>query len=130
MIQNILYLSFDEVLRIHDSIISQFGGLSGLRDDGTYLRSALARPQQHYHYTKCSIPILASVYIDAIACGHVFNDGNKRTSVKCSEIFLIRNGYFLVCDNFTFEKLVLDRANNQIDFDYLSQIIDSFSIPI
>lgn len=130
MNQSIIYLSFDEILNIHDSIIFQFGGLSGLRDDGTYLRSALARPQQHYHYTKCTVPVLAAVYIDAIACGHVFNDGNKRTSVKCSELFLIRNGYLLLCDNFTFEKLVLDRASNQIDFDYFSQIIDTFSITL
>lgn len=125
---NIRFLSIPEIVLIHDSIIDKFGGLSGVRDQGL-LESVLQRPYNHFLYNdESSIPYLSSVYLHSIAFGHVFNDGNKRTSVKISEIFLIRNGYFLTASNFELEQLVLQLASNQIDFDFLAQMIDSFSI--
>jgi death-on-curing protein len=126
---DIKFLSVQEITLIHDSIISKLGGLSGVRDYGL-LESAIQRPRNHFMYKdELSIPYLSSVYLHAIVCGHVFNDGNKRTSLKISEIFLIRNGYFLTASNFELEQLVLQLADNQIDFDFLSQMIDVFSVP-
>lgn len=35
---------------------------------------------------------LAAMYSIAIARGHVFTDGNKRASMNCAVLFLLRNG--------------------------------------
>jgi death-on-curing protein len=40
----IYYLSFDEVVEIHDDMIRNYGGSFGIRDKGL-IESALARPQ-------------------------------------------------------------------------------------
>jgi death-on-curing protein len=118
-----------DVIKIHDSIIDKYGGLHGLKGDIHSLESALDRPKQHLYYCQSTIPILAAVYVHGIVSGHVFNDGNKRTSIKIAEIFLIRNGYYLLIDNFRLEQLVLSLASNQIDLEFLSEQFSIFSEP-
>ncbi len=48
-------------LEIHVSLINKFGGADGIRDD-SLLESALARPQQLFHYQSTSILKLAANY--------------------------------------------------------------------
>ena len=60
----------------------------GLRDDGL-LKSALARPQQHYAYGESpNIVDLAAVYTSGIVRNHPFVDGNKRTGFVVGILFL------------------------------------------
>ena len=42
------FLTMEEVIAIHDDLISEFGGAMGLRDLGA-LESALIRPQMGYY---------------------------------------------------------------------------------
>lgn len=81
----------EAVLTLHDALLAEFGGPSGIRDEAL-LDSALARPQQIFHYEKPDLFILATAYIYGILKNHPFIDGNKRTAFMVGFVFLARNG--------------------------------------
>jgi death-on-curing protein len=85
------WLTRDECLALHDMMLSQHGGIAGVRDENM-LESALARPQQIFHYGKPNITELAAAYAAGIIKNHPFLDGNKRTGFMLGAGFLERNG--------------------------------------
>ena len=85
----------DVVVAIQQMLLSEHGGLSGIRDE-TLLDSALSRPQNLFAYKKSvSIFDLAASYSYGLALNHPFIDGNKRVALTVSAIFLEINGYSL-----------------------------------
>jgi death-on-curing protein len=74
------WLTRSECLLLHDMMLDQYGGCSGIRDAGL-LESALARPQQLHHYGKPTMPEMAAAYTAGIVKNHPFLDGNKRIRV-------------------------------------------------
>jgi death-on-curing protein len=66
-----------------------------LREQGTPLDAALARPRNKFAYEPDSdLADLAAAYTFAIAkTSHPFMDGNKRTAFVVAVMFLILNGY-------------------------------------
>jgi len=86
------WLTRDECLAVHDMMLSHYGGIVGIRDENL-LGSALARPQQLFHYGKPTIPELAAAYATGIVKNHPFLDGNKRTGFMMGAGFLELNGY-------------------------------------
>jgi death-on-curing protein len=86
------WLTRSECLLLHDMMLDQYGGCSGIRDEGL-LESALARPQQLHHYGKPTMPEMAAAYTAGIVKNHPFLDGNKRTGFMMGAGFLERNGY-------------------------------------
>ena len=86
------WLTIRAVKVIHDRVLEEFGGLSGVRDEGL-LESALARPQNLFHYgEKVSLFQLAASYCYGIVRNHPFIDGNKRTGFVVARVFLRLNG--------------------------------------
>jgi death-on-curing protein len=77
----------------HQRQLAEHGGISGIRDDNM-LVSALAKPQQLWHYGSPPPDIcqLAASYAYRLAMNHPFLDGNKRTAAIACETFLILNG--------------------------------------
>lgn len=93
MLQEPNWLPSTVVLAIHQMQIARFGGATGIRDRGL-LESALARPQQLFHYgDRPTIPQLAAAYAFGIARNHPFVDGNKRTAFVAAAVFLEDNGW-------------------------------------
>lgn len=88
------WLSSEIVSAIHDELIAEHGGRPGLRDRGL-LASALGRPQQLTAYGKPSVFDLAAAYAHVLAKNHPFVDGNKRTTLMASYVFLRLNGHRL-----------------------------------
>lgn len=86
------------VLAIHDEQIAEHGGQAGIRDSGL-LDSALARPVNASAYGAADVPALAAAYAFGIARNHPFLDGNKRTALVVSELFLDLNGWRLEADD-------------------------------
>lgn len=86
------WLTREECLALHDMMLSHYGGIVGVRDE-TMLESALARPQQLFHYTKPKITEMAAAYAAGIVKNHPFLDGNKRTGFMMGAGFLERNGF-------------------------------------
>jgi len=79
------------VLALHDLLIVEHGGLSGLRDEGL-LDSALARPKNLWAYGSPDLFVLGARYASAIVRDHPFLDGNKRTAFAAACVFLVDNG--------------------------------------
>jgi death-on-curing protein len=86
------WLTRSECLLLHDMMLDQYGGCSGIRDAGL-LESALARPQQLHYYGNPAMPEMAAAYTAGIVKNHPFLDGNKRTGFMMGAGFLERNGY-------------------------------------
>ena len=81
------------VMAIHRMQIDRFGGAEGIRDQGL-LESALARPQQLFHYgNDVGIPRLAAAYAFGVARNHPLLDGNKRTAFMVAAVFMEDNGW-------------------------------------
>lgn len=87
-----------DVIRLHDSIVGQFGGMGGIQD-AKLLSSALEQP-----FTGLSdgteffetIEKKAGVLLQSLIKFHPFIDGNKRTGVAITQIYLLESGYH--CD--------------------------------
>ncbi len=87
--------TLEEVIAIHDALISETGGASGLRDMGA-LESALFRPQMGYYN---GLIEEAAAMMESLAMNHPFVDGNKRVALGATDAFLRLNGSFIDCDS-------------------------------
>ncbi|MEI8042865.1 MAG: type II toxin-antitoxin system death-on-curing family toxin [Verrucomicrobiota bacterium] len=85
------WLLQETVLALHERLLAEFGGLSGIRDAGL-LDSALARPQQLFAYGRPSMSDLAAAYAFGLVRNHPFLDGNKRIGFAAAVLFLELNG--------------------------------------
>lgn len=80
-----------ECLALHDLMLSQYGGIAGVRDENL-LESALAKPRQLFTYGKPSMAAMAAAYAIGVARKHPFLDGNLHTGFMLGAGFLERNG--------------------------------------
>jgi death-on-curing protein len=79
------------VLILHEQSLAQFGGSSGMRDEGL-LESALERPRHLLAYGKPKLFDLAASYAFGLIKNHPFIDGNKRAGFVVAVTFLELNG--------------------------------------
>lgn len=78
---------------IHDEQLREHGGLPGVRDENV-LESALARPQQKWHYSdRTDVRMLAAAYAFGLVQNHPYRDGNKRIGFLAMVTFLGLNGH-------------------------------------
>jgi death-on-curing protein len=89
-----LWITDLEAVALNHRLTTLFGGLGGGPRDENLLRAALARPinKWHYEHPRPDLFDLAAAYAFAIARGHVFLDGNKRTAHAVAAVFLVNNG--------------------------------------
>lgn len=96
MKNKIVFLTTTQVLFIHDRAVKRFGGSHGVRDLGL-VESAVARPQATFggKYLYHSMFDKAAALLQSLLKNHPFVDGNKRTALASSALFLWKNGYKL-----------------------------------
>lgn len=116
------WVSYDDVLILHDKQIQRYGGSPGLRDEGA-LRAALARPQNLKAYGQPDLADLAAAYAHGIAKGHAFIDGNKRTSLQATNLFLFKNGVILTTPPVEVASMWLSLADSSLSQDGLADYI-------
>lgn len=89
----VTFLSQQEVLRIHATLIDLYGGAHGVRD-ADLLASALAQPEATYEglYLHSEVVEQAAAYGFHLAQNHPFLDGNKRIALAALLVFLEING--------------------------------------
>ena len=87
--------TIEEVIAMHNALISAFGGSLGILDEGA-LASALMRPQLGYYD---GLIQEAAALMESLANNHAFVDGNKRVAFFVTDTFLRMNGHFINCDN-------------------------------
>lgn len=108
-----LWLNREDCLGIHEMMLSQHGGLSGVRDEGLLL-SAIAKPQNHFAYGSESLPVMAASYAAGIVLNHPFLDGNKRTGFMTAATFLDLNGLELIATEEAAVQRTVGLASGQI----------------
>lgn len=82
------------VLIIHRKSIERFGGIHGLRDEGT-LESAVNAAENRFYYETEEVAKLAATYAYHLSQAHAFLDGNKRIAAAVAGVFLEINGFLL-----------------------------------
>lgn len=123
-----IWITSEIMLAIQASLIARFGGLAGLRDEGL-LESALAKPQQLFHYENPSFPEMAACYAYGIVKTHPFLDGNKRAGFMAAYTFLAANGLQLIApeEEAVFRTLAL--AAGEIAAAEYAEWLASSSVP-
>jgi death-on-curing protein len=87
-----VWLLKETVLALHERLLAEFGGSSGLRDEGL-LESALARPENLFAYGRPTVFDLAASCAFGLVNNHPFVDGNKRIGFAAATVFLEINGW-------------------------------------
>ena len=117
-------LSKQQVLYLHEELIRETGGISGLRDEGL-LESALAAPFQTFD----GQPLYPSLQQKAVrlCCGlvkdHPFLDGNKRIGAHAMLVFLALNGIELDYTQEELAEMTLKVAAGALSFEDMVQWI-------
>lgn len=85
--------------RFHDVMIANYGGLPGMPDTGR-MSAILSRIDNAIYYDGVTDHFdIAALYLVAIARGHIFNDGNKRTALAVTLFYLARNNLIVRNDD-------------------------------
>ena len=120
----IYYFDLNHAISTHDIIIAESGGLPGTKDEGR-LESVLDHLKNDIYYPNFERKLSRLVF--ALIKFHMFNDGNKRSSISLGAFFLNINGYIDRSDVFIdeMENIVLWVAQGLIEEDFLTDIISS-----
>ena len=119
-----IFLTLEMVIGIHATIILKKGGLSGIRDVGLLI-SAVEMPKAKIgglflHY---SIYDKAAAYLYHITCNDAFLDGNKRTALVSTLVFLEMNKVNVDINQSLLEALMVKTAQGRIKKSQISAFL-------
>lgn len=112
------YLTAEQVLFIHSRLIDETGGSHGIRDTGLLL-SAVERPKSGFGDRELYPDIFfkSAALMESLIKNHPFIDGNKRTAITSSAIFLQVNGHNLKASQEELEKFTLKMAVEKVSIE-------------
>lgn len=124
----LIFLSVEEVVRIHEEVINSFGGTEGIRDMGL-IQSAVSRPQSTFggEYLYTTVFLMSAALVESFILNHSFFDGNKRTAIASTDFFLHKNKFRLTLPFDESIKLILDINNHYISFEEISNWLKKHS---
>ncbi len=102
------FLSKESVLAIHNAQLLEHGGGTGVREQNL-LDSALAQPMAEFggEFLHKDVFEMAAAYLYHIVMNHPFLDGNKRTGLASSLVFLDVSGYEIADEGTALADMVL-----------------------
>jgi death on curing protein len=114
--EDCFHLTIEIVREIHDEAVKIFGGLHGIRDEAL-LASAVFAPQSSFGGKSPYVDLvdIAAAYLFYLCRNHPLLDGNKRTTMAATIVFLRLNGFDPAADGDDWDQLVLDVASGKID---------------
>jgi death-on-curing protein len=116
-----LFLTNQQIEKIHEKSLAEFGGAAGVRDQGL-IESALASAQNAYFYGYGDIFDIAAAYAFHLAEAQAFFDGNKRTAMGAALTFLDVNGISsFPTDNALYDAMI-DIANKKLNKQGLAEM--------
>ena len=125
---DIKFVPLEDIIFIHEAIIDNVGGKSGIRDF-TLLHSAIFRPQASFGGKDLYVTIFdkAASLTHSLLLNHPFNDGNKRTALASCIRFLNMN--LLEIDASQKEKVqfTLDIESKKLDLTGIAKWLKSHS---
>ncbi len=115
------WVSAQDVVAFHDRILQRLPGVIWMPDSGR-AEAIIYRVQNRCHYEGITdIFELAATYWVAIARGHIFNDGNKRTAFFVTMMFLYRNGITIRDNDVMLENLTVEAATGEQTVSHLAE---------
>lgn len=124
------YLNAQQVLFIQSRVIAETGGQAGVRDL-SLLESAVARPQATFSGVEL-YPVLfekAAALLDSLVNNHPFVDGNKRTGIVATGLFLRSNGYRVHTSQSAIEQFTLQVATTHPPIETLAAWLKANTVP-
>jgi death-on-curing protein len=111
-----VHLTIEIVHEIHAQALRDFGGSTGIHDEGL-LASAVFAPQSTSGGKSPYQDLIevAAAYLFYLCRNHPFLDGNKRTAMAAAIVFLRFNEIEPAPDSVRWEQLMLDVAASKID---------------
>ena len=123
-----IYLTAEQILFVHYRLLSETGGEHGVRDIGL-LESAVARPRATFDRQEMYTDIFekAGALMESLINNHPFVDGNKRTGIACTVLFLKQNGISFSAKNPELEKFTLRVASSKIGLSEIAKWLKNHS---
>ena len=125
-----VYLSVEQLLRLHQMQLRAFGGSAGLRDRGG-LEAAAARPRMTFGGEDLYPDLAAktAALMHSLVMNRAFLDGNKRVGAMAAELFLAVNGHELEAADEDLAELTLAVASGAVSPEALAIWIRQRSRP-
>jgi death-on-curing protein len=125
------YLSLGEIVALHQAVLNQTGGATGIRDLGA-LESALAQPRATFGGEDLHTDLIqkAAALGFSLTLNHPFNDGNKRVAHAAMEVYLVLNGFELTAPIDEQERLMLDLADGKVTREQLTHWLRIHVTPV
>lgn len=114
-----------------DESIQNKKQMRGIKDTNLFI-SALYEPMQTFDKQELYPDIItkASCYLRSFAMNHPFFDGNKRTALMATVIFLERNGYEVIADNDKMYKFVEKVVKGKLEITSIARRLKKFIKPM
>jgi death-on-curing protein len=127
-VSDILFLTLEDVLILHEMQIEAYGGSPGIRDRGL-LESAIYQPQASFggDFVHQGIFEMAAAYAFHIAENQPFIDGNKRCALAAALVFLDWHHIEIDDEGEQLYQAMIDMAEKKIDKYTLSQLFQRLS---
>ena len=120
-------VAIDETFCEYDGHVAYSQEMRGVKDVALF-KSAVLLPQQTFGgedlYPK--IKDKASCYLRSLAMDHPFYDGNKRTALLSTIIFLEMNGYKITCNNDTLYNFTKEIVENKYSIEKIANMLNSY----
>ncbi len=119
-----LFLNAKRVAAIQRHQIEKYGGAQGIRDIDA-LESAVFAPRHTYEgtYLHSDLFEMAAAYAYHLSENQPFLDGNKRTGMAASLVFLEMNSILLIVDQAAYEALMRRVAIKQVRKSEIAQFL-------
>jgi len=129
-VADILFLTLAEAIEIHTDQIHRYGGQSGVRDLGL-LESALAQPEASFagEWLHGDIYEMAAAYAYHLCQNHPFVDGNKRTALTTSLVFLELNGISILDPRGRLENAMIRMASGEMNKENFAKVLRKLRPP-
>jgi len=124
-------ITLEEILRIHDLSIKDYGGSAGVRDLNL-IESAVARPFQSFGGDEFYPTIYekAAALLESVVKNHPFIDGNKRTGFLAAYVLLFKNGFEITAQKEDAYDFVINIASSKILFEEIIEWLRNNSTPL
>jgi death-on-curing protein len=111
------YLTVEQVPFLYARLIEETGGRHDVRELGL-LELAMARPQATFESDDLYADLFdkAAALMESIVNNHPFADGNKRTGIAATALFLRVNGWRLSTTNSQLETFTSHVATSKLTF--------------
>jgi len=118
------------VYLLHERLIQLTGGSSGLRDPGL-LASAVARPQASFDGEELypDLWTRAAALMQSLIKNHPYVDGNKRTAVTATAVFLELNHHRLTASNDEVLRFAVETAGREAEMKEIAAWLEEHSSP-